>query len=33
MTHLAMQETDDEGKAVMWEEQVSDEEYMVSPGG
>ena len=27
MTHLAMQEADDDGRAVTWAEQVTDEEY------
>jgi quercetin dioxygenase-like cupin family protein len=27
MTHLAMQQVDDEGRAVTWGEHVSDEEY------
>jgi quercetin dioxygenase-like cupin family protein len=33
MTHLAMQEADENGKAVMWAEQVTDEEYMTPPPG
>jgi hypothetical protein len=31
MTHIAMQEADDEGTAVMWEGQVSDKEYNSFP--
>jgi quercetin dioxygenase-like cupin family protein len=30
MTHMAMQEVDDEGSAVTWGEHVTDEEYSVS---
>jgi quercetin dioxygenase-like cupin family protein len=33
MTHLAMQEADDEGRAVVWAEQVTDEEYNAPPEG
>jgi hypothetical protein len=33
MTHLAMQEADDNGKAVVWAEQVTEEEYMTPPPG
>ena len=29
MTHLAMQQVDDEGRAVTWGEHVTDEEYTV----
>lgn len=32
MTHLAMQEVDDEGKSATWLEHVSDEEYSHQPG-
>ena len=32
MTHLAMQEVDDQGSAVTWGEHVSDEEYGAAPG-
>jgi quercetin dioxygenase-like cupin family protein len=32
MTHLAMQDVDDEGNAVSWGEQVADEDYMSAPG-
>ena len=31
MTHLAMQEVDDQGSPVSWGEHVSDEEYGVAP--
>ena len=31
MTHLAMQETDDEGSPVTWGEHVTDEEYGAAP--
>jgi quercetin dioxygenase-like cupin family protein len=31
MTHLAMQEVDDEGSAVTWGDHVTDEEYGVPP--
>src|SRR5256885_11232814 len=31
MTHLAMQEVDDEGSPVTWGEQVTDEEYGAAP--
>jgi quercetin dioxygenase-like cupin family protein len=31
MTHLAMQEVDDQGSAVTWAEHVSDEEYNAAP--
>jgi hypothetical protein len=27
MTHLAMQEVDDQGSSVTWNEHVTDEEY------
>ena len=30
MTHLAMQEVDDEGSPVTWGEHVTDEEYRAS---
>jgi len=33
MTHLAMQEVDDEGNAVTWAEHVTDEEYTAMPEG
>ena len=31
MTHIAMQEVDDQGNPVIWGEHVSDEEYGVAP--
>jgi hypothetical protein len=31
MTHLAMQEVDDQGSPVAWGEHVSDEEYAAAP--
>jgi len=31
MTHLAMQQVDDDGTAVTWGEHVSDEEYNAAP--
>jgi quercetin dioxygenase-like cupin family protein len=31
MTHLAMQEVDEEGNAASWGEHVSDEEYAAAP--
>jgi len=31
MTHLAMQQVDDQGSAVTWGEQVTDEEYNGAP--
>jgi quercetin dioxygenase-like cupin family protein len=31
MTHLAMQEVDDQGSAVTWGEHVTDEEYNAAP--
>jgi quercetin dioxygenase-like cupin family protein len=31
MTHLAMQQVDDEGSAVAWGEHVSEEEYGAAP--
>jgi quercetin dioxygenase-like cupin family protein len=31
MTHLAMQQVDDQGSAVTWGEQVTDEEYNAAP--
>jgi quercetin dioxygenase-like cupin family protein len=31
MTHLAMQDVDDQGSAVTWGEHVSDEEYGAAP--
>lgn len=31
MTHLALQEADDEGVPAYWGEQVSDEEYLTEP--
>jgi quercetin dioxygenase-like cupin family protein len=33
MTHLALQEADDEGTAAYWGEQVTDEEYLAEPIG
>jgi quercetin dioxygenase-like cupin family protein len=33
MTHLALQEADDEGVPAYWGEQVSDEEYLADPAG
>lgn len=32
MTHIAMLEVDDEGRSSTWGEQVSDEDYLGSPG-
>jgi quercetin dioxygenase-like cupin family protein len=32
MTHLAMQQVDEQGSAVTWGEHVSDEEYEATPG-
>ena len=32
MTHLAIQQVDDEGSAVTWGEHVTDEEYNAAPG-
>ena len=31
MTHLAIQEVDDQGSLVTWGEHVSDEEYGAAP--
>ncbi len=31
MTHLAMQQLDDDGNAVMWGEHVTDDEYNATP--
>jgi hypothetical protein len=31
MTHLAMQEVDDQGSPVTWGEHVTDEEYSATP--
>ena len=31
MTHIAMQEVDDQGSPVTWGEHVSDEEYGAAP--
>jgi hypothetical protein len=31
MTHLAIQEADDQGSPVTWGEHVSDEEYRAAP--
>jgi hypothetical protein len=31
MTHIAMQEADDEGRTVTWAEHVADEEYNTGP--
>ena len=33
MTHLAMQQADDEGNVVVWGEHVSDDEYGSAPVG
>ncbi len=33
MTHIAMQEVDDQGSPVTWGEHVSDEEYGAAPAG
>lgn len=33
MTHLAMQQADDEGRVVTWAEQVTEEEYRIPPAG
>ncbi|HLH13587.1 MAG TPA: cupin domain-containing protein [Solirubrobacteraceae bacterium] len=33
MTHIAMQQVDDEGSAVAWGEPVSDDDYSVQPSG
>jgi quercetin dioxygenase-like cupin family protein len=33
MTHIAMQEVDDEGSAAYWGDQVSDAEYLAEPAG
>jgi quercetin dioxygenase-like cupin family protein len=33
MTHMAMQEVDDEGAAAYWGEQVSDADYLAEPAG
>jgi quercetin dioxygenase-like cupin family protein len=32
MTHLAIQQVDDEGNAATWGEHVTDEEYAAAPG-
>ncbi len=32
MTHLAMQQVDDQGSAVTWGEHVSDDDYNAKPG-
>lgn len=32
MTHIAMQEVDDQGNAATWGEHVTDEEYAQQPG-
>ena len=31
MTHIAMQQADDEGSVVTWGEHVTDEEYGAAP--
>jgi hypothetical protein len=31
MTHIAMQQVDDQGSAVSWGEHVTDEEYGATP--
>jgi quercetin dioxygenase-like cupin family protein len=31
MTHIAMQQADDQGKVVTWGDHVSDEEYAQAP--
>jgi quercetin dioxygenase-like cupin family protein len=31
MTHIAMQQTDEEGSAVTWSEHVTDEQYATAP--
>ena len=31
MTHLAMQQVDDQGNPVSWDEHVTDEEYGAAP--
>jgi hypothetical protein len=31
MTHLAIQEVDDQGNAATWGDHVSDEEYAAAP--
>ena len=33
MTHIAMQQADEEGNAVTWGEHVADEQYSVEPAG
>jgi hypothetical protein len=32
MTHLAIQQVDDEGNAATWGDHVTDEEYAAAPG-
>jgi hypothetical protein len=32
MTHLALQQVDDEGNTATWGEHVTDEEYGAAPG-
>jgi hypothetical protein len=31
MTHIAMQQVDDQGSAVTWGEHVTDDEYRAAP--
>jgi len=31
MTHIAMQQADDDGKVVTWGEHVTDDEYALAP--
>jgi hypothetical protein len=31
MTHVAIQQADEDGNAVVWDEHVSDEEYAQTP--
>ena len=31
MTHIAMQEVDDQGSPVTWDEHVTDDEYNAAP--
>ena len=33
MTHIAMQQADDEGSVVSWDEHVTDDEYGAAPAG
>ena len=32
MTHIAMQQADDDGNVVEWGRHVSDDEYALTPG-